>query len=108
MTEADEVAANLPPLPKGATMHEARKRVRCYMPDETDVVIDNVAEALLRQPPSRPDLVLTLEAQEVDDVLRALSDSFGWYEQHGRGEGAARVKRLHDKVFAAAFEGDKL
>lgn len=49
MTECEEVAATLPLLPKGATMNEARAVVRRYMRDETDTVIDNVAEALLER-----------------------------------------------------------
>jgi hypothetical protein len=48
-TECEEVADNLPLPPKGAGMEEARVHVRGYMPDESVVVIDNVAEALLRR-----------------------------------------------------------
>ncbi len=45
-TEGDEVACAMPPLPQGSTMDEARRVVRTLMPDESEQVIDNVAESL--------------------------------------------------------------
>lgn len=45
-TEADEVACAMPTLPKGSCINEARRFVRTLMPDESEQVIDNVAESL--------------------------------------------------------------
>ena len=47
-TECDEVAAAMPALPHGYTMDEARRHIRTLMPDESEQVIDNVAESLYR------------------------------------------------------------
>lgn len=45
MTECFEVALNLPPLPRGATLDDARCVVRELMPGATETIIDNVAQA---------------------------------------------------------------
>jgi len=45
MTECFEVAENLPPLPRGATLDDARRVVRELMPGATETIIDNVAQA---------------------------------------------------------------
>lgn len=45
-TEADEVACAMPTLPKGSSINEARRFVRTLIPDESEQVIDNVAESL--------------------------------------------------------------
>lgn len=50
MSEADEVAATLPPLPADSlTMLAARLRVLAYMPNESQEMIDNIAESLLER-----------------------------------------------------------
>lgn len=54
MSEADEIAATLPPPPPGATLEHARKIVRGFMPDESEVMIDNVAEAWAARAPRLP------------------------------------------------------
>ena len=51
MTECEEVAGTLPVPPQGSTMDEVRRHVRAAMPEESEQVIDNVAEALLRRHP---------------------------------------------------------
>lgn len=45
-TECDEVAANIPLLPAGTTMDECLAIVRRQMPEESNTVLANVAEAL--------------------------------------------------------------
>lgn len=46
MTECFEVAENLPPLPRDATLDDARRVVRELMSDDTtETIIDNVAQA---------------------------------------------------------------
>ena len=45
-TECDEVAAAMPVLPPAYTLDETRRHVRTVMPDESEQVIDNVAESL--------------------------------------------------------------
>jgi len=45
MTECFEIAENLPPLPRGATLDDARRVVRELIPDATETIIDNVAQA---------------------------------------------------------------
>jgi hypothetical protein len=48
MTECDEVAAAMPPLPKGASFTDALRIVRARMSGESETVISNVAWALLQ------------------------------------------------------------
>jgi len=45
-TEADEVASALPALPPSYSLDQLRRFVRTLMRDESEQVVDNVAESL--------------------------------------------------------------